>query len=149
MIKSDQVIAEVKITYSHVVKPSDRISVTGSKDVYRYVKPLWEDIDYRESFAILLLSRNMKVLGLSWISLGGVSGTVVDSKIIFQAALKSHSSSLILLHNHPSGQLRPSDADIKITQKIKSAGEFLDIDIPDHIILTSESYYSMADEGDM
>ncbi len=94
----NQQIAEIKISYSHIVKPSNQVKVTSSQDVYNYVLPLWKDIDYRESFAILLLSRNMKILGLSWVSLGGISGTVVDPKIIFQTALKSSSSGIILLH---------------------------------------------------
>ena len=143
----EQQIAEIKISYSHIVKPSNQVKVTSSQDVYNYVLPLWKDIDYRESFAILLLSRNMKILGLSWVSLGGISGTVVDPKIIFQTALKSSSSGIILLHSHPSGNPNPSDADLKITTKIKEGGKLLDIDVPDHIILTSESYLSMADEG--
>ena len=144
-----QQIAEIKISYSHIVKPSNQIKVTSSQAVYNYVLPLWKDIDYRESFAILLLSRSMKILGLSWISLGGTSGTVVDSKIIFQTALKASASALILCHNHPSGNLTPSDADLKITTKIKNGAKLLDIDVPDHLILTSESYLSMADEGYM
>ena len=144
-----QQIAEIKISYSHIVKPSNQIKVTSSQDVYNYVLPLWSDIDYRESFAILLLSRSMKILGLSWISLGGISGTVVDPKIIFQTALKASASSLILCHNHPSGNPTPSDADLKITTKIKEGGKLLDIDVPDHLILTSENYFSLADEGRM
>ena len=144
-----QQIAEIKISYSHIVKPSNQIKVTSSQDVYNYVLPLWSDIDYRESFAILLLSRSMKILGLSWISLGGISGTVVDPKIIFQTALKASASSLILCHNHPSGNPTPSDADLKITTKIKEGGKLLDIDVMDHLILTSENYFSLADEGRM
>ena len=142
-----QQIAEIKISYSHIVKPSNQIKITSSQDVYNYVLPLWKDIDYRESFAILLLSRNMKILGLSWVSLGGISGTLVDAKIIFQAALKSSSSGIILLHNHPSSNTNPSDADLRITTKIKEGGKLLDIDVPDHLIITSENYLSMADEG--
>ena len=91
----------------------------------------------------------MRILGLSWVSLGGISGTVVDPKIIFQTALKSSSSGIILLHNHPSSNPNPSDADLKITTKIKEGGKLLDIDVPDHLIITSESYLSMADEGYM
>ena len=144
-----QQIAEIKISYSHIVKPSNQVKITSSQDVYNYVLPLWRDIDYRESFAVLLLSRSMKILGLSWVSLGGVSGTVVDPKLIFQAALKANSSSLILLHNHPSSNPNPSDADLKITTKIKEGGKLLDIDVPDHLIITSENYLSMADEGYM
>ena len=143
----NQEIAEVKLTYSHKVKPSNQIKVTSSREIYNQVAPLWEDMDYRESFAILLLSRSMKILGISWISLGGISGCVVDVRLIFQAALKANSSYLVILHNHPSGNLSPSSADIAITQKIKSGAKLLNIDIPDHIILTSDSYYSFADEG--
>lgn len=143
----EQNIAEIKISYSHKVKPSNQVRVTGSRSVYEYVYPLWSDLEYRESFGILLLTRGLRILGLSWISLGGVAGTVVDAKIIFQTALKSNACSIILLHNHPSGQLQASDADLKITRKIKEGAKLLDIDVPDHIILTSESYYSMADEG--
>ena len=91
----------------------------------------------------------MDILGINWISKGGVSGTVVDAKIIFQAALKTNCSGILLLHNHPSGTLQPSDADIQITNKIKEGGKYLDISVPDHIIITSDSYYSFADEGIM
>lgn len=145
----EQHIAEIKISYSHKVKPSNQIRITGSRAVYDYVYPLWPDLEYRERFAVLLLSRGLKILGLSWISTGGVSGTVVDAKLIFQVALKANASSVILLHNHPSGELRTSDADRLITRKIKDGAKLLDIDIPDHIIITSESYYSMADEGQL
>ena len=145
----EQQIAEIKISYSHRIKPANQLRVTGSRSVYNYVYPLWPDLEYRERFGILLLSRGMKILGLSWISTGGVSGTVVDAKLIFQVALKANASSIILLHNHPSGELRTSDADRRITQKVKQGAKLLDIEVPDHIILTSESYYSMADEGMM
>ena len=144
-----QQIAEIKISYSHRIKPSNQLKITGSRSVYDYVLPLWPDIEYRESFAILLLSRSLKILGLSWISLGGVAGTVVDPKLIFQTALKANASSIILLHNHPSGALFPSDADRRVTEKVKSGGKFLDIEVPDHVILTSEYYFSFADDGSM
>ncbi|QIA07124.1 JAB domain-containing protein [Draconibacterium halophilum] len=144
-----QNIAEVTIKYSHKIKPSDQVRITGSKSVYDFVCPLWPDLEYRERFAVLLLSRSLKVLGLSWISTGGVSGTVVDAKLIFQVSLKSNASSIILLHNHPSGELRTSEADRRITRKIKDGAKLLDIDVLEHIILTSETYYSMADEGEL
>lgn len=143
----DQRISEIKISYSHNVRPSERLKVTCSRDAYNYVLPIWKDIEYRESFAVLLLNRGMKVLGLSWISVGGISGTVVDAKIIFQAALKANASSVILVHNHPSGTMQASDADLKITRKIKTGASFLDITVADHIIISSDSYLSMADEG--
>jgi len=145
----NQQIAEIKISYSHLVKPSNQVRITGSKDVFDYVYPLWPDIDYRESFAILLLSRGNKVLGINWISKGGSNGTVVDAKMIFQAALKSASSNIILIHYHPSGTMIPSDTDMKMTRKIKDGGVLLDIPVLDHIIISSESYYLMADEGQL
>ena len=143
----DQQIAEIKISYSHKVKPSNQVKITCSRDAYDYVAPLWPDMDYKERFAMLMLSRGNKVLGLSWISQGGISGTVVDVRLIFQAALKANASSIILMHNHPSGQLEASDADARITRKIKSAGDVLDISVLDHLILTSENFLSLADEG--
>ena len=95
----------------------------------------------------MLLNRANKVLGFSKISSGGTSGTLVDVKIIFQIALKSNASSIILGHNHPSGNLKPSDADIRITRTIKEAGKMMEIPLVDHLILTDENYYSFADEG--
>jgi DNA repair protein RadC len=87
------------------------------------------------------------VLGISEISTGGFAGTVADPKVIFSIALKACASSIILSHNHPSGNLKPSQADLNLTRKIKSGGELLDIAVLDHIILTSDSYFSFADEG--
>ena len=86
-------------------------------------------------------------MGISCIGNGGVSGTVVDPKRIFQTALKANACGLILCHNHPSGTTSPSEADIKITNKIKNAGIFLEISVLDHLIVTPESFYSFADEG--
>ena len=99
-----------------------------------------------ETYA-LLLNRANKALGFSKISVGGTTGTIVDIKVIFQTALKSNASSIILCHNHPSGNLKPSEADIKITRSIKEAGKLMDIPLADHLIITDESYYSFADEG--
>ena len=87
------------------------------------------------------------MLGFHQVSKGGLSGTVTDVRVIFQVAIKSNSSGIILAHNHPSGNLQPSDADLKITEKIKKAGSLLDIKVLDHLILSEESYLSMADES--
>jgi len=140
-------IAEITIGYSHLVKPSHQIQITHSADTYRHLLPIWKEIDYRESFAVLLLSRANKILGIRWISTGGTTSTSVDIKMIFQAALKANSVAIVAAHNHPSGQLYPSDADTKLTRKIRDAGNLLDILLLDHLILSSEGYYSMADEG--
>jgi DNA repair protein RadC len=95
----------------------------------------------------MFTNRANKVLGIFELSTGGVSGTVADPKLIFAAALKVAASGLILSHNHPSGNLQPSQADIDLTRKIKEAGKLLEIQLLDHIILTTEGYYSFADEG--
>ncbi len=98
---------------------------------------------------MLLLNRANKVLGITTISEGGLSGTVTDVRLIFQYAIKANDSGIIVAHNHPSGNSNPSESDLKITQKIKEAGNLLDIQLLDHIILTPESeiYRSFADEG--
>jgi DNA repair protein RadC len=109
--------------------------------------PIWDDLEYRESFAILLLNRANRVLGIANISSGGLSGTVADPKVIFQQALKANASSIILLHNHPSGNTQPSEADITLTRKMKECGKFLDLPVLDHLIVTTDGYYSFAYEG--
>jgi DNA repair protein RadC len=87
------------------------------------------------------------VLGIFEVSSGGVTGTVADPKLIFVAALKANACAIVISHNHPSGNLKPSQQDEQLTQKINQAGKFLDIKLLDHIIVTSEGYYSFADEG--
>lgn len=100
-------------------------------------------------FQIILLNRANRVLGIVPISVGGTAGTVADPKVIFVSALKCNASSVILCHNHPSGNLKPSQADIELTRKLKAAGQFLDLPVLDHIILTKDAYFSFADEGMM
>lgn len=122
--------------------------VTCSNDAVEVLRSIWSDqIEYREEFVILCLNRANKVLGYSRISSGGTTGTVADPKIIFQIALKSNASSIILAHNHPSGNSKPSESDTKLTDKLKNAGQLLDIPVLDHVILTNESFFSFADEG--
>jgi DNA repair protein RadC len=96
---------------------------------------------------VILLNRAHRVLGIYELSTGGVTGTIADPKLVFTAALKANACSLVLSHNHPSGNLRPSKADEELTMKIKEAGKFLDIQVLDHLIVTSEGYFSFADEG--
>ena len=142
-------LSEIEITYRPKLKASELTKIITSQEAYECLKPIFPSLDYREYFYILCLNRNNKVLGYCQISMGGLSGTVIDVRIIMQVALKSNSSCLILAHNHPSGNLTPSDADIEITRKIRDAGKCLDIPVLDHLILSSESYYSFADEGMM
>lgn len=126
----------------------DKPKVTTSREAYKCIQSTMADLDY-EVFKIILLNRANRVLKIDMISMGGVSGTVVDPKIIFKKALAVQASSIILAHNHPSGALRPSQADISITKKLVSAGESLDIKVIDHIIVAEGGYYSFADEGEM
>jgi DNA repair protein RadC len=107
-----------------------------------------DTIEHVEEFKILLMNRSNSVLGIMDVSKGGISGCVVDNHIIFQAAIKANASGIIVCHNHPSGNLNPSESDSKITQKIKDAGNLMDIQLLDHLILTMDGeYYSFADNG--
>ncbi|GGG18898.1 MULTISPECIES: JAB domain-containing protein [Pontibacter] len=142
-------VAEIKLTYRSKVKPSERPQVTSSTDSAAVLRQSWDTgkIEFVEQFKVMLLNRANRVLGIYELSTGGVAGTVADPKLIFAAALKACASSIILCHNHPSGNTKPSAADLQLTKKMKQGGELLDIVVLDHIILTSETYYSMADEG--
>ena len=106
-----------------------------------------DKIDLLEEFKIVLLNRSNKVLGITSISQGGVSGTMADPKLIFGTALKAAASYIILVHNHPSGNLRPSNEDIKLTKKLVEGGKLLDILVVDHLIISKDDYYSFCDDG--
>jgi len=142
-----EIIAEVQITYSSKVKACDRFRVTGSKDAAKAFRSIWPSYEHIEFIYMLMLNRQNQVLGCHQISKGGMTGTVVDIRVVFQVALKSCATSIILGHNHPSGNLDPSDADKKITRQLSDAGKMLEIPVIDHLILTSDSFLSMADEG--
>src|SRR5690606_22036141 len=135
--------------YKSKVKPSQRPKITSSKEAYEILLENWDEdqLEFVEQFKVLLLNRASKVLGIYEVSTGGVSSTVADPKLIFAAAIKGNASAMILAHNHPSGQLKPSDADINLTKKLKDGGKYLEISVLDHLIVTSEGYYSFADEG--
>ena len=142
-------VTEIQLSYKTSVKASERPKITCSEDAYKIFLKNWNDktIELREEFKILLLNRANKVLGIVNISAGGISGTVADPKIIFCSALKANSSSIILVHNHPSGNLQPSQADLKLTNNLVQAGKLLEIHVLDHLTISSESYFSMSDEG--
>lgn len=144
-------IAEVKLVYVTKVKPSERPSIKTSKEAQRILFQSWapDNIEHVETCKMLLLSRSNKVLGITTVSQGGISASLMDTKVIFQYALKANACGVIIAHNHPSGNVAPSESDLKITRKIKEAGDILDIQLLDHIILTPEEdvYTSLADEG--
>ena len=120
--------------------------IKSSYDVFRLLGSKLQDLIVEE-FHIILMNRKNKILSVYKISEGGTSGTVVDAKIIFKKAIDHLASSLILVHNHPSGNKLPSNADMEITKKIKSFGELIDITILDHIIIANDNYFSFADEN--
>jgi DNA repair protein RadC len=143
-------LAEIKVSYSHNVPPSIMRKISSSQDAYEAMINAWEgDTDYVEYFYIMLLNRANKIMGYYLLSKGGLSGTVADPKCVFQVALKCNAASVILAHNHPSGNLKPSDQDIKLTRKMKECGNILELPVLDHLIITSESYYSFADNGEI
>lgn len=142
-------VAEVELVYKTKVKASERPKVTSSKDIYNILKQVWDEnkIDMLEEFKVIFLNRANRVTGVYDASSGGITGTVADPRLILAAAIKSLSVSIVLSHNHPSGNLKPSRADEELTLKIKEAASYHDIKVLDHIIITREAYYSFADEG--
>lgn len=120
--------------------------ITSSADVYSLMKPLLSDLPHEE-FWLVLLNRANKVIRKQNISQGGISGTIADPKLIFNHALNQLASSIILVHNHPSGNTKPSEADKHLTKQLADAGKLLEIAVLDHIIFTDNSYFSFADEN--
>lgn len=120
--------------------------ITGPQDVYNLLKPDLLDLQHEE-FWVVLLNRSNLVIKKHLVSSGGVSGTVADPKLIFKAALEELASGIILAHNHPSGNLKPSQSDAQLTKKMKQAGQALEIPVLDHLIFCNQGYFSFADEG--
>lgn len=130
----------------HTTQPVLREGIRSSEDMARLLQTRFKDLRH-EVFAVVYLNRANKVRHLEVISEGGITGTVADPRIILRKALEHEAVSLVLCHNHPSGNLRPSRADEQLTSKIKQAAAYLDISVLDHIIVSEEGYYSFADEG--
>ena len=128
------------------VPHAEKVPVKSSETIFKLFHPLLGDLEHEE-FWLLMLNRANRVLGRFKVSQGGLSGTVIDTRIILKKALDNLSSSIIVCHNHPSGNKQPSDADVKITEKLKKAAEMLEIKLLDHIIIADKSYFSFADEG--
>lgn len=126
--------------------PDIKPKISASIDAYNLLKDGLQD-ERIEIFKLILLNRNNLVVQIKELSKGGIAGTVVDPKVVFKIALDKEASSMVLAHNHPSGNLKPSNADIKITKSLVKAGEFLEIKILDHLIISEQGYFSFADEG--
>ncbi|WKL46063.1 DNA repair protein RadC [Flavobacterium pectinovorum] len=120
--------------------------ITSSKVVFEIMQPIIGELPHEE-FWVLFLNNSNKVISKSQLSKGGITGTIVDVRLVFKLALESGATGLILCHNHPSGNLNPSDADKEITMKLKLAGDSLDVKVLDHLIITETKYYSFVDEG--
>ena len=140
-------VAEIKVSYKTTNTP--KIKITTVNKAFEVLLSLWDldTIELQEEFKILLLNRANEVLGIYPLSKGGITGTVVDSRLIFAVALKCNATGILLCHNHPSGNLKPSDADITLTRSIKKCADFLDITLIDHLIITKNGFYSFSNEG--
>ena len=123
-----------------------KTSIASSTHLYEYIKPVLEDLPHEE-FWIVLLSRANKIIDKQLIGRGGISETTADIKLIFKKSIESLASGIILAHNHPSGNLKPSQSDINLTNKIIEASKLMDIKVLDHLIIGDGNYYSFADEG--
>jgi len=126
--------------------PEVKKKVQSSKDAYELFKPVLSDL-YHEEFYVVYLNRANFVISLEMISIGGSHATIVDGKIIFRKAIEAKASQIILAHNHPSGNNEPSEADLKLTKRLRSLGAIVEIPVIDHLILTDFGYYSFADES--
>jgi len=143
------IASEIYIKYEPKVQALNRPKIQSSED--SYLNCLYflngDNINIKEEAVVLFLNRGNRVLGGYKVSSGGITGTVVDIRIILAIALKCLASGIILAHNHPSGELNPSRADKELTQKLKEAAKLMDISLLDHLIITAEAYYSFTDEG--
>ena len=140
-------VSEVKLTYESNNKSKKKIRADTSAMIYTLMMNNWEQIEYRESFKILLLDRASQVLGINTVSMGGLSDAQVDVRMILQCALLANASGVAVCHNHPSGNVNPSFADDMMTVKINKACRTMDIELIDHLIIAPYGYYSYADEG--
>lgn len=142
-------VAQVELIYRRASHQREGPLVNSSLSASDILRSTWDEnkLELCEQFKILLLDTAGRCLGVSDMCSGGISGCVVDPRLIFATALKANATQIILAHNHPSGNTRPSEADKRITEKIVSGGRLLDITVSDHLILTRDAYLSFADEG--
>lgn len=142
-------LCEIQVSYSNGNK--EKLKITNSDTAYKVAISKWnmDTIELQEECKVLLLNRANKVIGIFSVTKGGTTSCIVDIKLILSVALKTVSNGIILLHNHPSGNLRPSEADRSITNKLKKGCEALDLQLLDHLIVTKEGYFSFSDSGEL
>lgn len=145
------VVTEIEVRYKNPIKPSLRPKVTSSQSAYEIFRDTWnpDTLELRESFKVMLLSHSNRVLGIANISDGGLTGTVADARLIFADAIKAAATCIILCHNHPSGNCKPSKPDQELTEQLRQVGDLLGIPVVDHLIITGEGYYSFTDNGEL
>lgn len=137
-------ISEIELKYSPMNKKENRVKITSPEDAYKAFLDSWnmDTIELYEEFKIMLLNRANEVIGICTLSSGGMTGTVVDVRLLFAVVLKSCASAVILAHNHPSGNLKPSEADKQLHEKIKKIASYLDIQVLDNLVVTRNSFVS-------
>jgi DNA repair protein RadC len=142
-------VSEVELIYKSRVKPSQRPLIKCAADYQRILRNYYNEntIELQEQFLVLYLNNAHRALGIYKASAGGITGTVADPRLILVTALRLCACSLVLSHCHPSGNLTPSQADIRLTNKIKQAASFIDVAVIDHVIISSEGYLSFSDQG--
>lgn len=140
-------INEIQLIYSHEL--DNNVKITSSQTAYEALLSDWNTntIQLQEEFKVLLLDKANQALGIYSMSKGGVSGTVVDVKLLIASAIKSNATSLIIAHNHPSGNLKPSSQDKYLTKKINKAASYFDLSLLDHLIISQKGFYSFSDNG--
>ena len=140
-------LSEIKVSYRP--NKASVISLNNSESIFRTVLEHWnkDTIELQEEMKVVLLNRSNHLLGIHELSKGGIAGTIIDVKLLLGVALKCAASNIIMVHNHPSGNLRPSKADIAITAKVKTATRQVDLLLLDHLIISKDWYYSFADDG--
>lgn len=142
-------VSEIEITYRNKVPFNKRIQVASPQAAYNILIESWDTdkIELLEQFKILLLDQKSNCLGISQISSGSMTSCLVDPKVVFATALKAKATQIIMAHNHPTGALHPSKADINVTKQMMAAGSIIDLPVIDHLIVTSQGYYSFAEQG--
>ena len=146
-MKHNTQVSEIQVSYSPNLLVD--MSIKNSKKSFELMLNEWEleTLQMQEEVKIILLNRSNKVLGIYSLAKGGLTSCIVDVRIILSIALKTLATGIILVHNHPSGNLKPSKADLDITKKLKNSCDLLDISLLDHLIITKDNYFSFADEG--
>lgn len=142
-------VSEVSLKYQTQTSFEEKPTISAPDHAHQFLRQIWDadTIELREEFVVVLLNHSKKVIGWSKVSTGGPFATIVHPTTVFQLILLGNAASVILAHNHPSGTLKPSLADIELTKRLSKAGKFFSVSIDDHIILTRDSYLSLREEG--